>query len=266
MMLKVLKILKSFKLIPEDKYQQKQQIEMIKSSRLFNSQWYLDQNPDVKAKKIGPAKHYVKYGWKEGRNPSQDFNACEYMKRYPEILQDKTNPIIHYILNNNCSENKEKITKAKYDIIEKSKYWDERWYLENNPDVKKAKINPIKHYLQYGLNKRNPSRSFNGKLFSQLYSKAKDKCPLEYFEKNKKKINPFDVLLISSVPRADGVYIWRVKFIKELLEEAFKTDNEQKMGLSLDRHRVYRHVYCKLLFPLISKKSPFTAATTFHPG
>ena len=128
MMLKVLKILKSFKLIPEDKYQQKQQIEMIKSSRLFNPKWYLAQNPDVKAKKIGAVKHYVKYGWKEGRNPSQDFNACEYMKRYPEILRDKTNPIIHYILNNNCSENKEKITKDRYDIIEKSEHWDEKWY------------------------------------------------------------------------------------------------------------------------------------------
>ena len=225
--LKILKILKSINLIEEKKFDEKQQIELIKTSPLFNQKWYLSQNPDVKAKKIGAAKHYVKYGWKEGRNPSLEFNTIEYIKKYPEILQSKLNPIIHYIQNNKCPENKEKITKEKHDIIKNSKYWNEKWYLDNNPDVKKAKINPIRHYLQYGLNKRNPSDQFNAKLFSQLYSKVKDKCPLEYFEHHKKEIAPFDVLLISSAPSNDGVYIWRVKFIKDLLEKHGITCKEE---------------------------------------
>ena len=104
--LKILKLLNSFNLIEEKKFDEKQQIELIKTSPLFNQKWYLSQNPDVKAKKIGAAKHYVKYGWKEGRNPSLEFNTIEYIKKYPEILQSKLNPIIHYIQNNKCPEGK----------------------------------------------------------------------------------------------------------------------------------------------------------------
>ena len=217
--LKILKLLNSFNLIEEKKFDEKQQIELIKTSPLFNQKWYLSQNPDVKAKKIGAAKHYVKYGWKEGRNPSLEFNTIEYIKKYPEILQSKLNPIIHYIQNNKCPENKEKITQEKHNVIKNSQYWNEKWYLDNNPDVKKAKINPIRHYLQYGVNKRNPSNLFNAKLFSKIYPKIKDKCPLEYFENHKKEVDNFDVLLISSAPQNDGVYIWRVKFIEELLQK-----------------------------------------------
>ena len=219
MKLKILKVLKSLNLIEEKKFDEKQQIELIKKSILFNAKWYLSQNPDVRAKKIGAAKHYVKYGWKEGRNPSLDFNTLEYIRNNPEVLQTQINPIVHFIQNNKYIENKEKITQERNDIIKKSKYWNEKWYLDNNPDVKKAKINPIRHYLQYGVNKRNPSNLFNAKLFSKIYPKIKDKCPLEYFENHKKEVDNFDVLLISSAPQNDGVYIWRVKFIEELLQK-----------------------------------------------
>ncbi len=220
MNLKILKILKSFNLIEEKKYDEKQQIELVKTSTIFNSKWYLSQNPDVKLKKIGAAKHYVKYGWKEGRNPSMEFNTNEYIKKHPEILQNNINPIVHYLYNNKNNANKEKITQERYNLIKNSSFWNEKWYLENNPDVKRAKINPINHYLKYGSgNHRNPSPKFNDKLYSTLYPKIKDKCALEYFEQHKKHIDKFDVLLISSVPQNDGVYIWRIKFLEELLQK-----------------------------------------------
>ena len=220
MKMKILKLLKSFNLIEEKKYDEKQQIELVKTSTLFDAKLYLSQNPDVRAKKIGAAKHYVKYGWKEGRNPSLEFNTEDYVKRHPETIQNNINPIVHYIQNNQQIINKEKITQDRYNLIKNSIYWNEKWYLEQNPDVKKAKINPINHYLKYGSNNhRSPSLIFSDKLFSILYPKTKNKCTLEYFIQNKKKVDNFDVLLISSAPQNDGVYIWRIKFLEELLQK-----------------------------------------------
>ena len=79
MNLKALKVLRFFHLLSKHKYDEKRQIEMVKICPLFDAKWYLEQNPDVKAKKMGAAKHYAKVGWKEGRNPSKVFNTDEYI-------------------------------------------------------------------------------------------------------------------------------------------------------------------------------------------
>ena len=123
MNLKLLKIIRFFHLINKKNYNEKRQIEIVKNSPLFDAKWYLAQNPDVKAKKIGAAKHYVKYGWKEGRNPSPDFDTEEYLAEYPELEEKNWCPLFHYIL-----EHKElrPITK-KIDVLDvckiKKKYF-----------------------------------------------------------------------------------------------------------------------------------------------
>ena len=96
--LKLLKVARFFHLINKKNYNEKRQIEIVTSSSLFDAKWYLTQNPDVKAKKIGAAKHYVKYGWKEGRNPSQNFDTEEYLAEYPELKVKNWCPLFHYML------------------------------------------------------------------------------------------------------------------------------------------------------------------------
>ena len=96
MKLKLLKLVRFFHLINKEKYNEKRQIEIVKKSPLFDRKWYLSQNPDVKAKKIGAAKHYVKYGWKEGRNPSLEFNGFEYLEICPDVKNANICPLVHY--------------------------------------------------------------------------------------------------------------------------------------------------------------------------
>lgn len=62
----------------------KQQIAIIYKSKYFDPQWYLEQNADINRKKIDPALHYLKYGWKELRAPSREFDIVEYQQQYPE--------------------------------------------------------------------------------------------------------------------------------------------------------------------------------------
>lgn len=99
MKLAILKFIRLFHLISKEKYNQKRQIELVKASDLFDTKWYLAVNPDVKEKKLGAAKHYVKYGWKEGRNPSPKFDGNQYLSDYPEVAEKGICPLVHYIIN-----------------------------------------------------------------------------------------------------------------------------------------------------------------------
>ena len=188
MNLKLLKIVRFFHLINKKKYNEKRQIEIVKASPLFDAKWYLAQNPDVKAKKIGAAKHYVKFGWKEGRNPSPDFDTNEYLSEYPELLEKNWCPLFHYML-----EHRELLAKMKlsdifatinsltdklaenflykgkdknYILIARSKYFDKKWYLKTYPDVKATGIDPVEHYLKTGWKEgKNPSPKFDGNRY-----------------------------------------------------------------------------------------------------
>ncbi len=70
---------------------------LIKKSDLFDSEYYLAENEDVKKSKIDPIKHYLKFGWKEGRNPSSEFNGNEYLNKRPDVRVAGLCPLVHYL-------------------------------------------------------------------------------------------------------------------------------------------------------------------------
>ena len=69
----------------------------IEKSGFFNKRWYLAQNPDVKAAKMNPIKHYMKFGWREGRNPSPKFDTNYYLEMNPDVRNANMNPLNHYV-------------------------------------------------------------------------------------------------------------------------------------------------------------------------
>lgn len=95
MKLKLLKLARFFHIINKQEYNEKRQIEIVRTSPLFDAKWYLEQNPDVREKGIDAAKHYVKFGWKEGRNPSPNFDGNEYLRQHPEAISEDINPIVY---------------------------------------------------------------------------------------------------------------------------------------------------------------------------
>lgn len=64
---------------------------------LFDQQYYLRSNPDLVNKVSSPFLHYMRHGWREGRNPSAFFDTDFYNKRY----NPKCNPLIDLL---NCGE------------------------------------------------------------------------------------------------------------------------------------------------------------------
>jgi glycosyltransferase involved in cell wall biosynthesis len=73
------------------------QYEIIKRSNLFDSTYYLNNNPDVARSGIDPLLHFVKYGGAEGRNPSPQFNNNFYLAENSDVREMRMNPLIHYL-------------------------------------------------------------------------------------------------------------------------------------------------------------------------
>lgn len=102
----VYKVLHSLHFLSDGEYQQKlkkycfhkcNDYLATKRSHFFDAQWYLIQNPDVAISKMDPVEHYLKFGWKEGRNPSPLFDGNAYLRTYPDVKRANRNPLVHFI-------------------------------------------------------------------------------------------------------------------------------------------------------------------------
>lgn len=70
---------------------------IIKKSELFDERYYLEAYNDIRKADLDPIQHYLKYGWKEGRNPSEQFDTNFYLETYPDVKAARMNPLIHFI-------------------------------------------------------------------------------------------------------------------------------------------------------------------------
>lgn len=70
---------------------------LILRSKLFNRKYYLEQYPDVRLYAKNALYHYLKYGWKEGRNPSKDFDTNLYINCNKDVAKNNINPLVHYL-------------------------------------------------------------------------------------------------------------------------------------------------------------------------
>jgi hypothetical protein len=70
---------------------------LLRRSGLFDREWYLERYPDVRARKMDPVRHYLKYGAREGRDPNPAFSTRSYLALYPDVASAGVNPLAHYI-------------------------------------------------------------------------------------------------------------------------------------------------------------------------
>ena len=157
---------------------------------LFDSNFYLARNPDVRAAGADPLKHYEQYGWREQRDPSLLFSTSKYLAANPDVKAAAANPLLHYMqygqnegrlafLSGNAGAADLLIDAAFYDKqlgatlipmgaaaqlqaaasydaagwrqhLNPSAFFDTAYYLSRNPDVAAAQLNPVKHFEQYG--------------------------------------------------------------------------------------------------------------------
>lgn len=59
--------------------------------------WYRAMNPDVAASGADPADHFLRHGWREGRDPVAAFSVRDYLELYPDVAAAGINPFLHWL-------------------------------------------------------------------------------------------------------------------------------------------------------------------------
>jgi hypothetical protein len=164
------------------------------SAKLLDFTNYEAANPDVSFS--SPLLHYLMFGWKEGRDPNTAFDTELYLQKNPDVAAAGQNPLLHYLSQGqfegrsiyaavgNVSEDgfdasyyrlaNPDVAAAYSDVRQHweeygwsegrnpNAYFDTAYYLANNSDVAAANIDPLVHYFEYGWQEgRDPSAKFS---------------------------------------------------------------------------------------------------------
>lgn len=70
---------------------------LLKKSKLFDVEYYLHHNPDVRRADKNPLMHYIKIGWLEGRDPGPHFDNNWYLETYADVKNANINPLVHFL-------------------------------------------------------------------------------------------------------------------------------------------------------------------------
>ncbi|MEO1102400.1 MAG: glycosyltransferase [Pseudomonadota bacterium] len=65
--------------------------------REFDDAFYLGSYPDVRRLRVGPVRHYISVGWKQGKDPNEFFSTQTYLEMYQDVADMKVNPFHHYV-------------------------------------------------------------------------------------------------------------------------------------------------------------------------
>lgn len=98
---------------------------------LFDADWYLRTNDDVRRIGLDPLEHYIEYGAQEGRPPCRYFDAAWYLRQYPDLAGAGIIPFLHYIRHGGP------------ELRNPHPRFDAAYYVDANPD---AWGNPLLHY------------------------------------------------------------------------------------------------------------------------
>jgi hypothetical protein len=112
-------------------------IQMIRSSGLFDAEYYTEIYPDVARSGFPPLVHYIVYGDADKRNPHILFDTAVYKDRYPQG-DASANALVHWL------EHGVSVGSNPHPLF------DVHFYLKRNPEVATAGMNPLKHFLTRG--------------------------------------------------------------------------------------------------------------------
>ncbi|WP_147019926.1 rhamnosyltransferase WsaF family glycosyltransferase [Methylorubrum extorquens] len=213
----------------------------------FDINFYLKENPDVRAGKQDPILHYLEHGSREGRRPTPGFDVHFYTQKYASEIGEHE-PFTYYIKygrdkNHSTSRGDTYVSQQTkqqipdYELIESE--FDADYYLNENHDVRKLNVDPIIHYLQHGRREgRRPTPDFDPAFYAEEYaSEVGEKDPFTHYIKYGRKkgykgaieeyyysdqlVYP-DGVVPSRRPRNENDYAMSVPFPEKLRSHPYK--------------------------------------------
>jgi SAM-dependent methyltransferase len=112
-------------------------IDLIRSSGLFDRDYYLSQNPHLDAAAADPVSHYVDHGAAQGLDPNPRFDTSFYLENNPDVVGSRMNPLAHY---HACGGAEGRDPHPSFNTAR---------YLTENPEARQAGMTPLLHYLVF---------------------------------------------------------------------------------------------------------------------
>lgn len=176
--------------------------------KLFDADYYLECNEDIRRCNLNPWKHFCEYGHLENRDPHPLFNTEYYRKKNMDESMDM-NPLMHYLSQPGelldthplldmsfYASQAGAITSSKTmleyfmrsnqkDRHSPSPFFSSDLYLENYEDVKQTGINPLYHYLRFGIREhRQPFMDFDNIDMLRFRKKSELLCSAPGIDSN----------------------------------------------------------------------------------
>lgn len=155
----------------------------------FDAVYYIASNGDVAASRTDPLEHFLKYGWREHRNPAPWFDIGQYLLSRPDIAHSGVNPFYYYLLtrqgdlrSNGGHELAVKTAaisdpNGPTDVFQRSviePYFDSSYYLSTYGDVAASGVDPLSHFMSAGWREgRNPNGQFDVTEYLRLNDDVK---------------------------------------------------------------------------------------------
>ncbi|MFJ5285031.1 glycoside hydrolase family 99-like domain-containing protein [Pseudomonas sp. NPDC088429] len=178
---------------------------LVRGSNLFDKEFYLANNADVREKGIDPLQHFMLHGWREQRSPSALFSVSRYLSDNQDVASARINPLVHYLKfgqlegrsiathsrhSSDLSDAQPvakmsvSVVEAQVEAIRKSGKFDESYYFAMNSDLLPGQIDALRHYCEFGWREgRNPSDEFDTRSYIETYKdiKAADINPFWHY-------------------------------------------------------------------------------------
>ncbi|MBM3657956.1 MAG: hypothetical protein FJW95_00400 [Actinobacteria bacterium] len=106
--------------------------------RSFDPLFYLVQNPDVRRVGTDPLTHYLRFGWREWRDPQPLFWGRWYCETHPDIAAARVDPFRHYLVH------------GWREGRDPSPLFESAWYLERSAAARDSGVSPLEHWWREG--------------------------------------------------------------------------------------------------------------------
>lgn len=78
----------------------------------FDERFYLAMNPDLALSGLNPLDHFLRHGWREGRDPSFEFSVADYLELNPDVAAGGVHPFVHYVTTGRQEGRPVKVTRT----------------------------------------------------------------------------------------------------------------------------------------------------------
>jgi len=122
---------------------------------LFNTRWYLSQNPEAAASGSNPLLHFIDHCAVEGLDPNPYFDTDYYYSQVPRVRQAGVNALVHYV--------DPEIRGAHPNPL-----FRDGFYRNNLRNARTEAPTPLEHFLRYGKAEGRAMSHIHEKLLAQV--------------------------------------------------------------------------------------------------